>query len=457
MAKPIVALVGRPNVGKSTLFNRLVGERLAVVAARPGTTRDRLVAEADWRGRTLDVVDTGGIDPTKPGAAEPLSLDSSEYIAQIRGQAEIAVAGADVVLLLVDVESGPIAADKEVADLLRRKLRSASSPPVLLVVNKCDNAARREGAVDFYELGLGDPIPISALHGTGTGDLLDRVVELLPPDAQGGDESDRVGIAIVGRPNVGKSSLLNRLLGEERVLVSPIPGTTRDAVDTHIDFSDVPITLIDTAGIRRRGRIEPGVEKYSVLRALKAMDRADVVLLLIDASQGVAAQDAHVAGMAIDKLKSVIVLVNKWDLIPAADADSEGFTAHIREALRFLDYVPVLFISALTGQGVHKVLPLALKVHEERLRRIPTSDVNRLLREAIERHAPPTRSGRRLKLFYASQVRSDPPTFVFHVNDPNLVHFTYERFLENQIRDRYGFLGTPLRLSFRARREPSRM
>jgi len=456
MAKPIVALVGRPNVGKSTLFNRLIGERLAVVADRPGTTRDRLVAEAEWRGRTFDVVDTGGIDPTKPGLSEPLSLDSADYIPQIRAQAEMAAASADVILMLVDGETGPIPADREVADLLRRRIRSESAPPVLLVVNKCDNAARRKQAMEFFEFGLGDPIPISALHGTGTGDMLDRLVESLPPAATMEEEDDRVGIAIIGRPNVGKSSLLNRLLGEERVLVSPIPGTTRDAVDTHIDFGDVPITLIDTAGIRRRGKVEPGVEKYSVLRALKAVERADVVFMLIDASQGVTAQDAHVAGMAIEKHKSAVVLVNKWDLIPTAQADKADFTLHIRQELKFLDYVPVLFISALTGKGVEEVLPLALEVHEERLRRIPTAEVNRLLRDAIERHAPPTQSGRRLKLFYASQVRSDPPTFVFHVNDPKLVHFTYERFLENQIRARYGFLGTPLRLSFRARRETSR-
>jgi len=456
MAKPVVALVGRPNVGKSTLFNRLIGERLAVVADRPGTTRDRLVAEAEWRGRTFDVVDTGGIDPTKPGLSEPLSLDSADYIPQIRAQAEMAAASADVILMLVDGETGPIPADREVADLLRRRVRSVSAPPVLLVVNKCDNADRRKQAMEFFEFGLGDPLPISALHGTGTGDMLDRLVEALPPAAAMEEEHDRVGMAIIGRPNVGKSSLLNRLLGEERVLVSPIPGTTRDAVDTHIDFGDVPITLIDTAGIRRRGKVEPGVEKYSVLRALKAVERADVVFLLVDASQGVTAQDAHVAGMAIEKHKSAVVLVNKWDLIPTAQADKADFTLHIRQELKFLDYVPVLFISALTGKGVEEILPLALEVHEERLRRIPTAEVNRLLRDAIERHAPPTQSGRRLKLFYASQVRSDPPTFVFHVNDPKLVHFTYARFLENQIRERYGFLGTPLRLSFRARRESSR-
>ncbi len=365
----------------------------------------------------------------------------------------MAAADADVILFMVDAESGLIPADREVAELLRRHRPGArAAPTVLLVANKCDNAARREAAIEFFELGLGEPIPVSALHGTGSGDLLDRLVDALPPGHEPKLADDRIGMAIIGRPNVGKSSLLNRLLGEERVIVSPIPGTTRDAVDTQIDFEGTPLTLIDTAGIRRRGRVEPGVEKYSVLRVLKALDRAEIVLLLVDAGRGLAAQDAHVAGMAIDMLKSAVVLVNKWDLIPKAQADPSAYTEALRNTLKFLDYVPVLFISAKTGFGVDQVLPMALQVHEERLRRIPTADVNRLLQEAMERHAPPSVSGRTLKFFYASQVRSDPPTFVFHVNDPKLVHFSYRRFLENQIRERYGFLGTPLRLTFRSRR-----
>lgn len=455
MTKPVVALVGRPNVGKSTLFNRLAGERLAVVDDTPGTTRDRKVAEAEWNGITFDIVDTGGIDPTNLRRKEPLSVDSADYIPQIRAQAEMAAYEADVILFLVDVENGVTPADQEVAGILRKLQQKRAGklwPPVLLIVNRCDNSQRRAQAAEFYRLGMGDPIPISALHGTGTGDMLDQLIESMGAKARPELEPDTsVKIAIVGRPNVGKSSLLNRLLGEERVIVSPIPGTTRDAVDTQLTYHGTPITLIDTAGIRRRGRIEPGVEKYSVLRALKAMDRADVVLLLVDATEGVAAQDAHIAGMAIDKMKSVVVVVNKWDAIPKDTHTMPAYTLHVREQLNFLDYVPVLFISALTGQRIGQVLPTALRVQEERLRRIPTGEFNRLLQQALSAHAPPARKGKQLKITFASQVRTNPPTFLFHVNDPELVHFSYQRYLENRIRHHYSFLGTPLRLSFRRR------
>lgn len=456
MKRPIVALVGRPNVGKSTLFNRLAGERLAVVDDRPGTTRDRLVAEVEWNGVLFDIVDTGGIDPTNLSRAEPLSLDSADYIESIRSQAQMAARDADLILFLVDVESGITAADEEVGTILRKQQRTRDGhpfPPILLVVNRCDNQQRRLQVSEFYELGLGDPLPISALHGAGTGDLLDKVIEGL--DVQGietTDEDDQViHIAIVGRPNVGKSSLLNRLLGEERVIVSSIPGTTRDAIDTPLTYHGQKLMLIDTAGIRRRGRIEPGVEKYSVLRALKAIERADVVLLMIDASEGVTAQDTHIAGLVIDKLKSVVVLVNKWDLIEKDTYTMAAFTDQIQAALNFLPYVPVLFISAKTGQRVNQILSLALRVQEERLRRIPTGEMNRLLQRALSAHPPPTRKGKTLNILFASQVRTDPPTFLFHVNEPALVHFTYERFLENRIRDQFGFLGTPIRLSFRKR------
>jgi GTP-binding protein len=327
-----------------------------------------------------------------------------------------------------------------------------------LAVNKCDNEQRRSGAVEFYELGFGDPIPISALHGTGIGDLLDTVFtalsDLIHPLQEEVEEEFAVNIAIVGRPNVGKSSLLNKLVGEERVIVSPIPGTTRDAIDTVLTYHREKIRLIDTAGIRRRGRIEPGVERYSVIRALKAIERADVVTLLIDATEGVTAQDAHIAGMVIDKLKSVIVIVNKWDLVEKENDTMVIYTQHIREQLNFLDYVPVLFISAKTGQRIGQVLPTVLQVQEERFRRIPTSQLNRLVRDAQSAHAPPSKAGKRLKIFYATQVRTDPPTFLFHVNDPRIVHFSYTRFLENRIRDRFGFLGTPLRISFRPHSEP---
>lgn len=453
---PVIALVGRPNVGKSTLFNRLAGERLAVVDDRPGTTRDRLVAEVEWNGVLFDIVDTGGIDPTNLSRAEPLSLDSADYIESIRSQAQMAARDADLILFLVDVESGITAADEEVGTILRKQQITRDGhpfPPILLVVNRCDNQQRRLQVSEFYELGLGDPLPISALHGAGTGDLLDKVIEgLAVRGIETTDEDDQViHIAIVGRPNVGKSSLLNRLLGEERVIVSSIPGTTRDAIDTPLTYHGQKLMLIDTAGIRRRGRIEPGVEKYSVLRALKAIERADVVLLMIDASEGVTAQDTHIAGLVIDKLKSVVVLVNKWDLIEKDTYTMAAFTDQIQAALNFLPYVPVLFISAKTGQRVNQILSLALRVQEERLRRIPTGEMNRLLQRALSAHPPPTRKGKTLNILFASQVRTDPPTFLFHVNEPALVHFTYERFLENRIRDQFGFLGTPIRLSFRKR------
>jgi GTP-binding protein len=455
MNRPVVALVGRPNVGKSTLFNRLAGERLAVVDDKPGTTRDRLVAEAEWAGVVFDIVDTGGIDPTNMSRLEPLSIDSADYIANIRDQAEIAAGEADAVLFLVDVESGVTPADEEVVEILRRQQRVVDGrvhPPVLLVVNRCENAQRRADAAEFYALGIGDPIPISALHGTGTGDMLDELIRTLNLEEYGDELDDEsLKIAIVGRPNAGKSSLLNRLLGEERVIVSPIPGTTRDAVDTKLDHEGMPITLIDTAGIRRRGRIEPGVEKYSVIRALKAIERADVVLLMIDAIEGATAQDAHIAGMVIDKMKSVVVLVNKWDAVEKDAHTINAYTEHVYRVLNFLDYVPVLFISAKTGQRVTQVLPTALKVQEERLIRIPTGELNRLLAKALSAHPPPTQKGKRLKILFATQVRTNPPTFLFHVNNPELVHFSYSRYLENQIRKEYGFLGTPIRLSFRKR------
>lgn len=456
MEKPIVALVGRPNVGKSTLFNRLAGERLAVVAATPGTTRDRLVAEAEWRGVDYNIVDTGGIDPTNLGSGQPLSIDSADYIEAIRQQAELAARDADVVLFVVDVESGPTPADEEIAQILRRQTRAGAAgqdTPVLLVVNKCDNAQRASEAVAFYELGMGEPIPVSALHGRGSGDLLDLIHAAVgsPEPSEQPDPDEGVRIAIVGRPNVGKSTLLNRILGRERVLVSPIPGTTRDAVDTGLVYLGTAITLIDTAGIRRRGKVEPGVEKYSVLRALRAIERAQVVLLLIDAPEGVTAQDAHIAGLALDKFKSIVVVVNKWDLMPPEQEAKDSFAGHVQQRLRFLAHVPILFISALTGNGVEDVLPTGLRVQEERLRRVPTGELNRLLQRSLEKHPPPTHKGKQLRLYYCTQVRTDPPTFVFHVNNPQLVHFSYQRFLENQIRESYRFLGTPIRLSFRRR------
>lgn len=456
MSKPVVALVGRPNVGKSTLFNRLAGERLAVVDEVPGTTRDRLVAEADWNGVFFDIVDTGGIDPVSGSSSskQPLSVGSADFIAEIRLQAEIAIQEADVVLFITDADSGVTPADQEVAQILRQHQREVGGkwmPPVLLVVNKADSAARRDQALQFYELGMGDPYPISAVHGTGTGDLLDALVALLPPSKEE-DEDESIKIAIAGRPNVGKSSLLNRLLGVERAIVSPIPGTTRDAVDTRMLYGEVALTLIDTAGIRRRGKVEPGVEKYSVLRSLRAIERAEVVLLMVDATTGITAQDTHIAGFILDAWKSAVVLVNKWDAIQKDTYTMDEFTRTIRRELNFMDYTPVLFISARTGQRVDQVLPLALKVQEERLVRLSTSQLNQILHQAQDDHPAPSLAGRQLKIYYATQVRSDPPTFLIYVNDPKLAHFSYQRYLENRLRQVYPYLGTPVRLVMRPRR-----
>jgi GTPase len=454
MPKPIVALVGRPNVGKSTLFNRIIGERMAIVDDVPGTTRDRLFGEALWNGRSFAVVDTGGIDP-RHGGKSVLSIGSADFIDDIKTQALMAAEDADAILLVTDGETGVTAPDREVAEILRRyqKKRPDGSiwPPIMVVVNKCESPARRAAATEFYELGLGDPHPVSAIHGTDVGDLLDDLVNSFPQTVEEEDES--VKIAIVGKPNAGKSSLLNKLVGKERAIVSPIPGTTRDAVDTHIEFQGLPITLIDTAGIRRRGKIEHGVEQYSVLRSFKAIERTDVVLLIIDAITGITAQDAHIAGFILEDWKSCVVLVNKWDAIEKNNYSVDEYTRRIRTDLNFMDYVPLLFISAKSGQRVDQVLPLALEVQEERLARLTTSKINKVLVDAQDAHPAPAHAGRQLKMFYGTQVRSDPPTFMIYVNDPKLMHFSYMRFLENRLRNEYGFLGTPIRIVLKGRRE----
>jgi len=452
MRKPVVALVGRPNVGKSTLFNRLAGEPLAIVDDTPGTTRDRLLSEGEWSGIPFFIVDTGGIDPSE-GGRTPLSVGSAEFIEEIRSQAEIAIQEADVVLFVVDAISGVTPADREVAQILRRsqQIRDGSPyPPVLLVVNKADSAGLRSSAPEFYELGMGEPHPISAVHGTGTGDLLDVLVESFPKGEP--EEDDSIKIAIVGKPNVGKSSLLNRLVGADRAIVSDIPGTTRDAIDTRMDYDGLPLTLIDTAGIRRRGRIERGVEKYSVIRSLRAIERADVALLVVDATGGLTAQDAHIAGFILDAWKSAVVVVNKWDAVEKDTHTLQQYTERIRQELKFLSYVPILFISAKTGQRVDQVLPMALRVQEERLARVPTGALNRILQTAQDVHIPSSKSGRALKVYYGTQVGANPPTFLVHVNDPKLAHFTYIRFLENRIREEFPFTGTPIRVILKARR-----
>jgi len=454
MTKPVVALVGRPNVGKSTLFNRLVGEPMAIVDDTPGTTRDRLFGMADWNGLDFDVIDTGGIDPSSVGGKDPLSIGSADFIGEIRTQAKVAIQESDAVLFIVDAISGVTPADREVAEILRRSQKTVdgeSRPPIFLVVNKADSANLREGVTEFYELGMGDPYPISAIHGTGTGDLLDALVAAFPAQEEEIDD-DSAKIALVGKPNVGKSSLLNRLVGEERAIVSPIPGTTRDATDTHMEFDGMPVTLIDTAGIRRRGKVEPGVEKYSVVRTMRALERCEVALLMIDATTGITAQDAHIAGYILENWKSTVVLVNKWDAVEKDSYTMQQYTERIRNDLNFMPYVPILFISALNGQRVDQVLPLALRVQEERLARLTTGQINRILVEAQEKHAATSRTGRALNIYYGTQVRSDPPTFLLFVNDPKLGHFTYMRYLENRIREVYPFTGTPIRLVMKARR-----
>ncbi|MBT7192198.1 MAG: ribosome biogenesis GTPase Der [Anaerolineae bacterium] len=447
MTKPVVALVGRPNVGKSSLFNRLVGERLAIVDDTPGTTRDRILAESDWNGVYFDVIDTGGIDPTH-GGDTPLSTGSADFIVDIRSQAQVAIEESDAVLFLTDGGVGPTPPDREVAEILRRSQKKLEDgtfwPPIYLVVNKCENEARRAAAIEFYELGLDEPFPISAMHGANVGDLLDLVVANFPETESEADDS--IKIAIVGKPNAGKSSLLNKLAGEERAIVSPIAGTTRDAVDSKLEYDDIPLTLIDTAGIRKRGKIDPGVERYSVVRAKKAIERADVALLMVDAETGITAQDLHIAGFILDEWKSTVVLVNKWDAIAKDSYTMNYYTEKILHELNFMPYVPLLFISATTGQRVDKVLPLALKVQEARLTRISTSQLNKILRDALDAHPAPSQAGRQLKIYYATQVRSDPPTFLVYVNDPKLMHFSYKRFLENRIRDAHEFLGTPIRI-----------
>ena len=464
--KPLVAIVGRPNVGKSTFFNRMIGERVAIVEDVPGTTRDRLYGDTDWNGRVFTFIDTGGLELGSgiPVGQVGLNGQPGDLMNHVMAQAELAIEEADVIVFMVDARSGITAADEEVAELLRR-----TNKPVILAANKADSATRRQDAVEFYSLGLGEPITISSLQGTGTGDLLDLIVEALPPADEESDEEEEeqvTRIAIVGRPNVGKSSLLNAILGEQRSIVSEVPGTTRDSIDTEVEFQGQKLRLIDTAGIRRRGRVGPGIEKFSVLRSIRAIDRSDIALLLIDASEGLTAQDTHIAGEIDEQSKGVIIVVNKWDLAQEQRREErEGQYAHpdeeiasaehyrrlLAEGLKFVPYAPIIFSSAKTGYHVQSILEMALKVAEMCHLRVPTSRLNEVVQEAVRKHSPGVVNHKRLKIYYATQTQVNPPTFVFFVNDPQALHFSYERYLENQLREAFGFKGTAIRLFFRAR------
>lgn len=442
MSKPIIAIVGRPNVGKSTLFNRLIDQKLAIVSDTAGTTRDRLYADTDFAGREFTVVDTGGFELNE---RVDLPGTPAAMLASVRGQAQAAIEEADAIIFLVDVELGLSPVDYEIAKILRQ-----SKKPVYLVANKSDNETRRQNAVEFFQLGVGEPIGISALHGVGVGDLLDQIIARLPEQVEEAHEIPH--IAIVGRPNVGKSSLLNAILGADRAIVSDIPGTTRDAIDTELTWNGMPLVLIDTAGLRKRGQIIPGIEKYSTLRALRAIQRSDVALLVIDAMDGVMAQDQHVASHILEANKGVVIVVNKWDLVEKNNDTMGVYTERVRAALDFIAYAPLVFVSAKTHQRVHQVMDAALQARASWQMRVPTSELNEVMREATAKHAPVAKSKRVLKFLYATQVEGSPPTFVFFVNDKKLVHFTYQRFLENQLRARWGFVGAPIKMIFRNRR-----
>ena len=434
MSKPIVAIVGRQNVGKSTLLNRLAGKRVAIVDDLPGTTRDRILANVSWPGNEFTIVDTGGLE-LRPDSALAKGVNE---------QVEVAVTEADAIIFLVDVRDGVMPADLEIADRLRQ-----ASKPVILAANKVDNAKYETGVVEFYELGLGEPLAISAYHGRGTAELLDRVVSLLPAPSLAEAEPEAMKIAIVGRPNVGKSTLLNAILGGERAIVDEVPGTTRDALDTLFDFDGKSVLLIDTAGIRRRGRLGRGVERYGVIRALRAIERADIALLVLDAVELVAAQDMHIAGYIQQAAKGVVLIVNKWDLVEARS--TAECSQYIRGQFRFMPYAPVLYISAKLGWGVDKIMPQALKIYQERLKRLPTATVNSVVQQAAATHGLPRRGNKRLKILYATQAEVNPPTFVFFVNDARLIHFSYQRYLENKLRQSFGFAGTPIRFIFKTR------
>jgi len=437
MSKHCVAIVGRPNVGKSMLFNKLTGRRTAIVEDTPGVTRDRIYGKCEWNGRSFDLVDTGGIEPST----------SSEMLKFMRRQAEIAIETADVIIMVTDVKVGVTAADLEVAALLKR-----SKKPVVVAVNKCDAVGPVNPEVyEFYDLGLGDPIETSAIHGHGTGDLLDFVTEHLPEDEDEDEDEDVVKVAIVGKPNVGKSSLLNRILGIERVIVSDVAGTTRDAIDSYFENEHGKYLFIDTAGMRRKSKVDDAIEKYSNMRSISAIDRADVVLILVDANEGVTEQDTKIAGLAHEAGKASIIVVNKWDTIDKDTHTMDKMTQEIRNGLSYMPYAPLLFISAKTGQRVDKLYELINYVNEQSALRITTGMLNNVLADATARVQPPTDKGRRLKIFYVTQAGVKPPHFVFFCNDARLFHFSYQRYLENQIRAVFGLEGTPVKITIRQR------
>ena len=435
MARPLVAIVGRPNVGKSMLFNRLVGQRLSIVEDTPGVTRDRLYAECEWCGRKFDMVDTGGIEPTT----------DSEILLFMREQAQIAIDAATVIILVTDLRTGVTAADKDVANMLLR-----SKKPVVLAVNKADSIGATDlGVYEFYSLGLGDPIPVSAVHGHGTGDLLDECLKYFPDQEDEAEEDDLIRVAIIGKPNVGKSSLVNHILGEKRVIVSDMAGTTRDAVDTVYENELGRYMFIDTAGIRRKSKVDERVEKFSVMRAQLAIERADVCLIMIDARDGVTEQDTKIAGLAHEAGKASIVIVNKWDLVEKETGTMEKMRKDIMRDLSFMSYAPILFISALTGQRTNRIFELINFVNDQSNMRISTGMLNNVLADAQARVQPPTDKGRRLKIYYMTQTGIKPPNFVIFCNSHELFHFSYQRYIENQIRSVFGLEGTPIRLVIR--------
>ncbi len=433
--KPLVAIVGRPNVGKSMLFNKLVGKRLSIVEDTPGVTRDRLYAEAEWCGHTFDIVDTGGIEPGT----------DSEILTFMRKQAEIAIQNATVIIFLCDIKTGLTASDQEVANMLLR-----SRKPVVLAVNKMDQVgATNPDIYEFYNLGLGDPIAVSAVHGHGTGDLLDACVQYFPEEEEDDTPDDVIKVAVIGKPNVGKSSLINRILGEERVIVSNMAGTTRDAVDSYFENKQGKYLFIDTAGMRKKSKVDDRIEKFSVLRATMAIERSDVCLILIDANEGVTEQDTKVAGLAHEAGKACIIVVNKWDAIEKDDKTMDRMREEVRRDLSYMTYAPIVFISALTGQRVNRLFELINYVNDQAAMRITTGMLNTLLADATQRVQPPTDKGRRLKIFYMTQVGVKPPHFVCFCNDAQLFHFSYQRYIENQIRATFGLEGTPVRLTIR--------